>query len=165
METQDLKKFLKSIRQTDIEELKYQSGGDSIYFKKSQTGIGAASKTQSAHKSVKPAASSIISDKEQDKVLQNPSIVSIKSIMVGTFSDILGGDGLPLIREGVKITSGQKVGQIEAMKIIKDIVCDVEGIIVKAFVSNGAAVEYGQEMFLIDTKKEALEKTGDTSVQ
>ena len=34
MNPQEIKDFLKSIKGTDIEELLYQSGTDSLYFKK-----------------------------------------------------------------------------------------------------------------------------------
>ncbi|MDR3243777.1 MAG: hypothetical protein LBT79_03405 [Elusimicrobiota bacterium] len=162
METQDIKKFLKSIRETDIEELKYQSGGDSIYFKKDCQAI-VSKKNNVPQKSVKEVQPRI--NKEQEKTLQKPPFLSLKSIMVGTFSEVLGEDGIPLIKEGSKILKGQKVGQIEAMKIIKDIVSDIEGIVIKILISNGAAVEYGQELFLIDTDNNAPQKTGENSVQ
>ena len=45
MNTQEIKEFLKSIHDTDIEELRFESGGDSVYFKKDcvQLEIGRAS--------------------------------------------------------------------------------------------------------------------------
>lgn len=36
MNTNEIKKFLESIRETDIEEMEYESGDTSIYIKKSE---------------------------------------------------------------------------------------------------------------------------------
>ncbi len=49
---------------------------------------------------------------------------------------------------------GQKVGAIEAMKIIKDVMSTTKGKVVKISVTNGQSVEYGQELFLVDTAAE-----------
>ena len=40
------------------------------------------------------------------------------------------------------------------MKIIKDVISTAEGKIVKVLVNNGQTVEYGQELFLVDTDSE-----------
>ncbi len=37
------------------------------------------------------------------------------------------------------------------MKIIKDVIATTKGKIVKVSVTNGQSVEYGQELFLVDT--------------
>jgi acetyl-CoA carboxylase biotin carboxyl carrier protein len=52
---------------------------------------------------------------------------------------------------------GQKIGVIEAMKIIKDVTSNVQGKIVKVCVKNGQSVEYGQELFVIDPEIDAAE--------
>ena len=49
---------------------------------------------------------------------------------------------------------GQKVGIIEAMKIMKEMDSNIKGRIVKVLVENGQPVEYGQELFLVDTETE-----------
>ncbi|MDR0485531.1 MAG: hypothetical protein LBH29_02255 [Elusimicrobiota bacterium] len=152
METQELKRFLRSIRETDNEELKYQSGDETVYFKKSEIGSIPLQKTETV-KAVKTETAP--SAEESAKKPQEPQFIEIKSIMVGTFSDVLDADNNPLAREGSKISKGQKLGQIEAMKIIKDIISESDGIISKAFVLNGESVEYGQKLFLIEISKQS----------
>ena len=79
---------------------------------------------------------------------------SIKSKMVGTFYNAPAHDKPPYIVEGSHIEIGQKIGAIEAMKIIKDVMSTAKGKVIKICVSNGQSVEYGQELFLVDTAAE-----------
>ena len=61
---------------------------------------------------------------------------------------------LGLLQENARMSYteiGQKIGAIEAMKIIKDVVAVIKGKVVKVCVKNGQSVEYGQELFLVDT--------------
>ena len=74
--------------------------------------------------------------------------------MVGTFYNAPAHDKPPYIVEGSHIEIGQKIGAIEAMKIIKDVMSTAKGKVIKICVSNGQSVEYGQELFLVDTAAE-----------
>ncbi len=141
MNLQEIKELLKSIKGTDIEEIQYQSGENSLYLKKTDVkAIVPDAKDAAAAKN----------KKEEDKKLV---LIAIKSTMVGTFASAQSSDKPPFVREGDNIVVGQKIGQIEAMKIIKDILSDIKGKISKILVSNGQSVEYGQKLFLVDTSK------------
>ncbi|MDR0401822.1 MAG: hypothetical protein LBH27_02360 [Endomicrobium sp.] len=135
MHQQKIKEFIKSIKNTDIEEIKYQNNEDFFYLKKSEVNI--RTETNKVKKS------------EVINSTVKSSLTTIKSTMVGTFIN-LQNNKLPFVNEGDDIAIGQKIGQIEAMKIIKDIHSEVKGKILKILVSNGQAIEYGQELFLID---------------
>jgi len=137
MNPQEIKDFLKSIKGTDIEELDYQNGTNSFYFKKGAVDIEAVP--------VAPAAAEPVCEEES-------TLVTIKSTMVGTFMSAPNNDKPPFIKDGASVDKGQRIGQIEAMKIIKDVTSSVKGKVVKILVSNGQSVEYGQELFVVDTK-------------
>lgn len=141
MNPQEIKEFLKSLHDTDIEELQYESGDNSLYFKKNHV------------EAVVPIVKSKEVCAQEKPVAPKSTIVAIKSTMVGTFASALNNDKPPFVMEGDNVKSGQKVGQIEAMKIIKDVHSNVSGKIVKVCVSNGESVEYGQDLYLIDTSK------------
>ncbi|MDR3330648.1 MAG: hypothetical protein LBS47_00135 [Endomicrobium sp.] len=141
MNLQEIKDFLKSIKNTDIEEMQYQSGGVSLYFKRTDV-----------EPVLPPIVKEIITNQSKKEEKQTPLVV-IKSTTVGTFVSSQSDDVHTLIKEGDTIVIGQRIGQIEAMKIIKDINSSINGKIVKIFVSNGQPVEYGQELFLVDTGK------------
>lgn len=143
MNPQEIKDFLKSIHDTDIEELQYENGEDSLYLRKNQVeAIAPVVKTKTKEAPAKEKAAA-----------PKSTMVAIKSTMVGTFASAPNNDKPPFVMEGDNVKPGQKVGQIEAMKIIKDVHSNVGGKIVKISVSNGESVEYGQDLFLIDTSK------------
>ena len=93
MNTTEIKKFLESIRETDIEEMEYESGDTSVYIKKSE---------------VTPK---IEIPKKQENIQKNNTVIPIKS-------------------------------------------STAKGKVIKTLVSNGQSVEYGQELFLVDTAAE-----------
>ncbi|BAG13671.1 acetyl-CoA carboxylase biotin carboxyl carrier protein [Candidatus Endomicrobiellum trichonymphae] len=146
MNSQEVKELLKSIKDTDIEEIQYQSGDNSLYLKKTDVKAIAPDVKEAIETEVK-----VKNKKEEDKKIV---LTAIKSTMVGTFASAQSNDKPPFVREGDNIVVGQKIGQIEAMKIIKDILSNIKGRISKILVSNGQSVEYGQELFLVDTSKQ-----------
>jgi biotin carboxyl carrier protein len=136
MNPEELKNFLGALKNTDIEELRLQAGDTKIFFRKSEvTPV------------VVPSAAAV-----RKPAVEERKLVPIRSPMVGTFYHSESSDHPPFIIEGSHVVPGQKVGIIEAMKIIKDVISNVEGKIVKVSVKNGQSVEYGQELFVIDTE-------------
>jgi acetyl-CoA carboxylase biotin carboxyl carrier protein len=79
-------------------------------------------------------------------------LVSVTSPMVGTFYRSSSPSAKPFVDVGDKISVGQTVCIIEAMKLMNDMPSEVAGKIVKICVDNGSTVEYGQPLFLVDPK-------------
>ena len=77
-------------------------------------------------------------------------LVSVEAPMVGTFYRAPSPSAEPYVNEGTVVKEGQILCIIEAMKLMNEIESKVGGWIVKIFVENGHAVEYGQPLFLID---------------
>lgn len=70
--------------------------------------------------------------------------------MVGTFYRSPKPDVPPFVSEGDEVQAGQTVCILEAMKLFNEIPSEVAGRIVRVLVENGAPVEYGQPLFLVD---------------
>jgi len=70
--------------------------------------------------------------------------------MVGTFYRAANPDAPPFVQEGETVEIGQTVCVLEAMKLFNEIQSDVAGRVVSVLAENGAAVEFGQPLFLID---------------
>lgn len=77
-------------------------------------------------------------------------LVPITAPMVGTFYRAPNPDAPPLVAEGDLVENGQTVCIIEAMKLFNEIQSEVRGRIVRTLVENGAPVEFGQPLFLVD---------------
>jgi len=73
----------------------------------------------------------------------------IRSPIVGTFYESPSPGAPAFAKAGDKITVGQVLCIIEAMKLMNEIESDVAGEVAKRFVSNGQPVEYGQPLFAV----------------
>jgi acetyl-CoA carboxylase biotin carboxyl carrier protein len=73
----------------------------------------------------------------------------LKSPMVGTFYRASSPDAKSFVDVGSKVTAGETLCIIEAMKLLNEIESDFTGVIKKILVENGQPVEYGEPLFLI----------------
>ena len=73
----------------------------------------------------------------------------IKSPMVGTFYASSAPDKEPYVKVGDKITKGQVVCIVEAMKLMNEIESEFDGEIVEICVKNEDVVEYGMPLFKV----------------
>ena len=69
--------------------------------------------------------------------------------MVGTFYSAANPESKPFVSAGSSVQTGEIVCIIEAMKLFNEIESDISGTIEKICVENGAAVEFGQALFLV----------------
>jgi acetyl-CoA carboxylase biotin carboxyl carrier protein len=76
--------------------------------------------------------------------------VDIKSPMIGTFYRSSNPDSPPFASVGDKVSKGQVVCIIEAMKLFNEIESEVSGTIVKVMAENSSPVEYDQVLFVVE---------------
>jgi acetyl-CoA carboxylase biotin carboxyl carrier protein len=76
--------------------------------------------------------------------------VEIKSPMIGTFYRSSSPDTPPFVSVGDKVSKGQTVCIIEAMKLFNEIESEVSGTIVKVMIENSSPVEYDQVLFVVE---------------
>jgi acetyl-CoA carboxylase biotin carboxyl carrier protein len=78
------------------------------------------------------------------------AMLEIKSPMIGTFYRSSNPDSPPFASVGDKVSKGQTVAIIEAMKLFNEIESEVSGTIVKVMVENSSPVEYDQVLFVVE---------------
>jgi len=88
--------------------------------------------------------------KVEKPVSASKTTVEIKSPMIGTFYRTANPDSPPFISIGDKVSKGQTVCIIEAMKLFNEIESEVSGTIVKVMVENSSPVEYDQVLFVVE---------------
>ena len=74
----------------------------------------------------------------------------IKSPMVGTFYSAPEPGADPYVKVGSRVSAGQTVCIIEAMKIMNEIEAEFGGVVREVLVENSQAVEFGQALFRVD---------------
>jgi acetyl-CoA carboxylase biotin carboxyl carrier protein len=79
-----------------------------------------------------------------------PSHLEVKSPMVGTFYSAPEPGAKPYVSVGSRVSKGQVLCIIEAMKIMNEIESEFAGVIREIRVQDAQPVEYGQVLFRID---------------
>ena len=88
----------------------------------------------------------------------------VVSPVVGIFHN--GGmlDPREIVREGDRVQEGQLIAAIEAMKVPNELRAPVTGVISRLLVEDGAAVEYGQTLLLIEPEESGEENDDESAI-
>jgi acetyl-CoA carboxylase biotin carboxyl carrier protein len=78
------------------------------------------------------------------------ALKDIKSPMVGTFYKSPEPGAEPYAKIGTRVTAGQTVCIIEAMKIMNEIEAEIAGVVREILVDDAQPVEFGQVLFRVD---------------
>ena len=78
------------------------------------------------------------------------TLKEVRSPLVGTLYFHPEPGAEPYVRIGSRVTAGQTVCIIEAMKIMNEIEAEVSGIVREIGVEDSSPVEYGQVLFRVD---------------
>ncbi|MFC2188862.1 acetyl-CoA carboxylase biotin carboxyl carrier protein [Fulvivirgaceae bacterium LMO-SS25] len=159
MKAKDIQELIDFISKTGLEEVNIETEEFKIKVKRSndapqiveqaarpQTSAPAPAATQ-APSSPAPAAPAPAAPVAEES---NKNYVEIKSPMIGTFYRTPNPESPSFVQIGDKVTAGQVVCIVEAMKLFNEIESEVSGTIVKVLVENANPVEYDQPLFLVD---------------
>lgn len=89
---------------------------------------------------------------EENKVLQNNDDADtevIASPIVGTFYEAMSPEDAPFVSIGQKISKGEVVCIVEAMKLMNEISAEFDCEIVSILGENGKMVQYGDPLFKV----------------
>jgi acetyl-CoA carboxylase biotin carboxyl carrier protein len=73
----------------------------------------------------------------------------VSSPFVGTFYRAPSPDAQPFVDVGQKVKKGQVLCIVEAMKLMNEIECEVDGTVAEIYVQNATPVEFGEKLFRI----------------
>ncbi len=154
MKAKELRDLIDFISSTGLEEVNIETEEFKVRVKRSAEGnvqiapapIAAAAPVvtpapQAAPEKAEPA---------ENKTADTSRYVEIKSPMIGTFYQSPNPDADVFVEVGDKVSKGNTVCIIEAMKLFNEIESDVSGTIVEILVDNASPVEYDQPLFLVD---------------
>lgn len=163
MNTSFIKKLIKLVEDSEIESLEVSSWGRRIRIVQkanpsnnghsSETAVlsAVAPATAPAPVATAPAAPTAPPPPAQTAPVEDTGkYVEITSPMVGTFYTAPAPDASAYVSINEKISVGQVVCIVEAMKLMNEIESEASGRVVKILVENAQPVEFGQVMFLID---------------
>ena len=142
MEIENLIKLIETVSASELTGLKYEENGVKLHLtkKKEQVQVVAAP-TAVAEVSVVEPAPEDTGKEEAGKIVKSP--------LVGTFYVAPAEEADPFVSVGAPVKKGQTLAIIEARKLMNEIESEYDGVIKEIYVSNGQAVEYGQDLFCI----------------
>ncbi|MGI5853292.1 MAG: acetyl-CoA carboxylase biotin carboxyl carrier protein [Bacillota bacterium] len=88
----------------------------------------------------------------QAEAIEEEGICLVKSPMVGVFYEAPQPGAPPFVKVGDRISIGQVLCIIEAMKLMNEVQAEVEGTIVEVLIKNEEMAEYGQPLFKVKCK-------------
>lgn len=145
----EVNRVLDFMNQHGLEEFEFSHGDSKIRLKKpgmpaaSASGI-VAPPAAGGHAAPAPAAPV---PTPESAVAENLHVV--KSPIVGTFYASPNPDAAPYVKVGDRVSVGQVLCIIEAMKLMNEIEADVAGEVVSVLATNAQPVEYGEGLFAI----------------
>ena len=154
MKAKEIQELIDFISKSGLEEVNIETEEFKIKVRKSpkveakyiETSAAAVTGTSVAPQpeATTPAASTPPPTSDESKY------VTIKSPMIGTFYRSSSPEADAFVKEGDKVSVGQTVCIVEAMKLFNEIESEVSGKIVKILLDNASPVEYDQPLFLVD---------------
>jgi acetyl-CoA carboxylase biotin carboxyl carrier protein len=87
---------------------------------------------------------------ESNSLSAEAGVVVVSAPLVGIFFRASSPGSKPFVEVGQPVSIGQQVGIIEAMKVMNEVVSDVQGVVAEILVADGTAVCYEQALMRID---------------
>lgn len=109
----------------------------------------AAPSNNASSAAVETATESAAGEAEEAAVGADEHVV--KAELVGTFYRAPSPDADPFVEVGDRVSKGDVLCIIEAMKIMNEIECDADGVVKKILVEDAEPVEFDQPLFVIET--------------
>ncbi|MFM8912506.1 MAG: acetyl-CoA carboxylase biotin carboxyl carrier protein [Flammeovirgaceae bacterium] len=156
MKTTEIRDLIDFIAQSGLNEVDIETKELKLHVKREpdQKVMKAAAPVIAAPVVAAPAVQAPVvaapAAKAEKPAAASAKTVDIKSPMIGTFYRASNPDAPPMISVGDKVSKGQTVCIIEAMKLFNEIESEVSGTVVKVMVENASPVEYDQVLFVVE---------------
>lgn len=153
-----LKRLIETVESSGIDTLEISRWGTRIRISKSPTVIGGESISLAAARTSTSNAASTNSGGNPQVEAEAPAepaaeaatnLVDVVSPMVGTFYRAPAPDAEPYVEVGDRVSKGQTLCILEAMKLMNELEAEVDGTIKEINVANAEPVEYGKILFRI----------------
>ena len=159
MTVDEIRELINLASETGIAELEVQRGDNRVRIRRSTFSpqdATIAPQTYTAEPAPAAAPTSAARsgpavEASEDKAGKpgDPTLVVVKSPIVGTFYEAASPGTPPFVRVGERVQPGKVLCIIESMKLMNEIEAETSGIIESKLVLNGQPVEYGEALFAI----------------
>jgi acetyl-CoA carboxylase biotin carboxyl carrier protein len=153
MDLEFIESLIKALDQSSLDSIEIERGGTRIRLSKTAPPAGpvAAAAPAGAAAGVAPGAPAAA--EAAPTPASTSHLVDVKSPMVGTFYRSPAPDAPSYVERGSRVSKGDTLCIIEAMKLMNELESEVDGTVVDVCVDNSVPVEYGQVLFRIDPER------------
>jgi acetyl-CoA carboxylase biotin carboxyl carrier protein len=155
MDLDEIKKILELMREHELAEFELEGESTKLRLRKHSPPHWAAPPPASpvpyvappagAAAPMAPPSAAIVLTPDSEDV----DLAIVKSPIVGTFYRAPEPGAKPYAEVGQTVRKGQVLCIIEAMKLMNEINAECDGELIKAYVENGQAVQYGERLFAV----------------
>ncbi len=145
MDLRKLKTLLDLFESSNLQEMEFCEGEERVKLTKPS----AVSVAPQALMTNMPVAQSTDQQTLPPESLERSGQI-VESPMVGTFYRSSSPEKPPFVQKGDKVSKGQTLCIIEAMKLMNEIASTANGTVKEILIENGNPIAYGTPLFLID---------------
>lgn len=162
MDIKDIKDLIMTIDNTNIEKVEIEKDDIKIMItKRANSESNNTNKTNTGNLEITDRPTEIIDEDNQEikkeiitteynrPSTNDENTFIVKSPIVGTFYKGSSPDTPPFVKVGDKVSKGQVLCIIEAMKVMNEIQCQEAGEVIEIFADDEDIVEYGQPLMRI----------------
>ena len=144
MDIRKVKKLIELLEESGLSEIEITEGEDKVRISRQST---------SSVNEVQVIPTQQVNNTIDNEVVaenhRNNNFHKIQAPMIGTFYQSSEPEAKAFVKVGDPVSKGDILCIIEAMKMMNQIECDVDGTIERILVQNGDPVEYDEVLFLI----------------
>ncbi|MCA1789033.1 MAG: acetyl-CoA carboxylase biotin carboxyl carrier protein [Thioalkalivibrio sp.] len=151
-----MERLIRAFDESSVDSLEIERGGTRVRLAKTPPVSASAPVLQAAPAApvaapqvAAPAAPATSESKGAAKPAVDENLLEITSPMVGTFYRAPAPDAPSYVEDGTKVSVGDTLCIIEAMKLMNELECEVKGTIAEICVENAQPVEFGQVLFRV----------------
>ena len=159
MDIRKVKKLIELLDESGIAEIEITEGEESVRISRYPSGAMIAQASAPYPAAAPPAPQSPATAALPPAQGTEPAPAQaeedgflVTAPMVGTFYASSSPGAAAYVQVGDRVSEGDTLCIIEAMKMMNQIEADVSGVIKSIRVQNGEPVEYGQTLFVIDQR-------------
>ena len=149
MTIEEIRELIKLANESGVAELEVQRGEDRVRIQRAPSGGMQHVVIPGVTTPALPHAPTGGAAPADDAAAVDPSLVVVKSPIVGTYYEAPSPGSAPFVQVGDTVHSGQVLCIIESMKLMNEIEAEIAGLIVSKLATNAQAVEYGEALFSI----------------
>lgn len=159
MDIRKVKKLIELLEESDIDEIEIHEGEESVRISRRREAPPAqtiyAGMPAPAFGAMPPAMG-VPGAPAADGSAAAPAAAeeapghTVTSPMVGTFYEASSPGSKPFVEVGQRVSVGDTLCIIEAMKILNQVEAEVSGTVLSVVAENGQPVEFGQPLFIVD---------------